>query len=56
MEMTKLTIAALAGFLAGVAVSWTAIRSLKAKIKLYETYIHDRIDGTPEARIDAPKS
>jgi len=34
-----------AGFAAGVAVCWVYIRSLKGTIKLYETYIHERIDA-----------
>lgn len=35
----------LAGFAAALAVCWAYIRSLKLTIKLYETYIHDRIDA-----------
>jgi hypothetical protein len=44
MNIIKLTIAFLAGLLAGLAASWSTIRSLKARVKFYETYIHDRID------------
>ncbi|HMD96156.1 MAG TPA: hypothetical protein VKM93_02340 [Terriglobia bacterium] len=35
----------LAGFAAGLAVCWAYIRRLTATIKLYETYIHERIDA-----------
>ena len=35
----------LAGFAAGVAACWAYIGRLKASIKLYETYIHQRIDA-----------
>jgi len=35
----------LAGFAAGLAVCWAYVSSLKATIKLYETYIHERIDA-----------
>ena len=35
----------MAGFAAGLAVCWVYIRSLKGTIKLYETYIHERIDA-----------
>jgi len=34
----------LGGFAAGLAVCWAYIGSLKATLKLYETYIHERID------------
>jgi hypothetical protein len=34
----------LAGLAAGVAVCWAYIASLRATVKLYETYIHDRIE------------
>jgi len=35
----------LAGFAAGIALCWAYIRSLKATIRLYETYIRRRIDA-----------
>jgi len=35
----------LAGFAIGIAVCWAYIGSLKATIRLYETYIHQRIDA-----------
>lgn len=35
----------LAGFAAGLAACWAYIGRLKATIKLYETYIHERIDA-----------
>jgi len=35
----------LAGFAAGLAVCWAYIGRLKTAIKLYETYIHERIDA-----------
>ncbi len=34
----------LAGFAVGLAVCWAYIGRLKATIRLYETYIHERID------------
>ena len=40
----KLLGAFLAGLLAGVAISCVYILSLKATIKLYRSYIHERID------------
>jgi hypothetical protein len=44
METFKVTIAFLTGLLAGLAISWIVIRSLRARIKFYETYIHERIN------------
>jgi len=35
----------LAGFLVGLAVCWAYIVRLKASMKLYEAYIHQRIDA-----------
>jgi hypothetical protein len=35
----------LAGFAAGLAVCWAYIGRLKSNIRLYETYIHERIDA-----------
>jgi hypothetical protein len=49
METFKLTIAFLAGLLAGLALSWSVIRSLKARVRFYETYIHERINRNLEA-------
>ncbi len=40
----KLVAAFLAGLIAGLALSWTYIVSLKATIKLYRSYVYDRID------------
>lgn len=54
--MIKLTITFLAGLLAGLAASWTVIRSLRARIKFYETYIHDRIEKMSGPRIGELKS
>jgi len=34
----------LAGVAVGLALCWAYIGRLKATIKLYETYIHERID------------
>jgi hypothetical protein len=41
----KLLALFLAGLAAGVAVSWIYIASMKATLKVYATYIHDRIDA-----------
>lgn len=54
--MIKLTITFLAGLLAGLAISWAAIRSLRARIKFYETYIHDRIQKLSESSVNGPAS
>jgi hypothetical protein len=40
----KLFALLLTGFGAGVAASWTYIASMRATVKLYKSYIHDRID------------
>jgi hypothetical protein len=40
----KLLALLLTGFAAGVAASWAYIASMKATLKLYKSYIHDRID------------
>ncbi len=40
----KLLALFLGGFAAGIAICWAYIGSLKATIRLYETYIHQRID------------
>ena len=40
----KLLAAFLVGLVAGIALSWTYIVSLKATIKLYRSYIQERID------------
>jgi len=50
--MIKLGITFLAGLLAGLAASWTVIRSLRARIKFYETYIHDRIAKISESSVE----
>ena len=34
-----------AGFAAGLAVCWIYIGRLKATLKLYQVYIHDRLDA-----------
>jgi hypothetical protein len=44
-RIMKLLALFLAGLAAGVAVCWTHIGSLRATVKLYETYIHYRIDA-----------
>jgi hypothetical protein len=44
----KLLALFLAGLTAGVAVCWAYVASLRATVKLYETYIHDRIDALPK--------
>jgi len=36
------------GLAAGLAVCWVYIRCLKGTLKLYETYIHERIDALRE--------
>ncbi len=41
----KLLTAFLAGFLAGVAASGIYVLWLRQTIKLYRSYIHDRIDN-----------
>jgi hypothetical protein len=48
--MMKLLALFLAGLAAGVAVCWAYIASLRATVKLYETYIHDRIELLPKDR------
>jgi hypothetical protein len=40
----KLLALLLTGFAAGVAASWIYLASMKATLKLYKSYIHDRID------------
>ncbi len=50
--MIKLVITFLAGLLSGLAVSWVVIRSLRARVKFYETYIHDRIAKMSEASVN----
>jgi len=35
----------LGGFAAGIAVCWVYIGHLEANVKLYERYIHERIDA-----------
>jgi hypothetical protein len=41
----KLLLSFLAGFATGIAVCWVYVGHLKATIRLYETYIHRRIDA-----------
>ena len=39
----KLLLFSLAGFAAGVVVSWAYIASLKATLKIYKTYVENRL-------------
>ena len=54
----KLLLFSLAGFAAGVVVSWAYIASLKATLKIYRTYIENRLQrgGLPNAEISGPIS
>ena len=44
----KLLALFLSGFVAGVAVSWAYIRSLKSTLRVYQHYVHDRINKRSE--------
>jgi hypothetical protein len=43
--MIKLLVGFLGGFAAGVAICWIYMASMKATLKLYKTYIQERIDA-----------
>jgi hypothetical protein len=47
MEVLKLAAAFTAGLLSGLALCWNSMRSLRSKVKVYETYIHERISTGP---------
>jgi hypothetical protein len=49
-------IAFLAGLSVGVTVCWVYLRTLRAKIRLYETYIHERLDKQFVSRSEALSS
>jgi hypothetical protein len=51
----KLLALFLAGLAAGVALCWAYLASLRATVKLYETYIHDRIDALSKDHLSDEK-
>ena len=46
----------LAGLLLGIGVCWGYVRILRGKIKLYESYIHERLDKQFATRIEASEA
>jgi hypothetical protein len=42
--MIKLLVGFLGGLAAGVGICWIYVASMKATLKFYKTYIHERID------------
>jgi hypothetical protein len=43
------------GFAAGVAVSWVYFRSMRATLKTYKAFVHDRLGRQTPARPDEAK-
>jgi len=48
-------VAFLLGLCAGAAFWWTRLRALRAQVKLYQTYIHERLDNQVQEQRQALK-